>query len=134
MLEETLIVVIMSACQTATRNIGTLAFMRWQYTIFQQKLTSSTIIEEVKVLNAIKQKNDNSFRSESPGVNATENNLIYIGHSMGTTMNFVLLSEKPEYNEKIKLFVALAPVAYMTHVKSPIRFLAPFSKDIEVNS
>lgn len=52
---------------------------------------------------------------------------------MGTTMNFVLLSEKPEYNEKIRLFVALAPVAYMTHVKSPIRFLAPFSKDIEVN-
>lgn len=47
-------------------------------------------------------------------------------------MNFVLLSEKPEYNEKIKLFVALAPVVFMTHIKSPIRFLAPFSKDIEV--
>ena len=51
---------------------------------------------------------------------------------MGTTMNLVLLSEKPEYNEKIKLFIALAPVAFMTHIKSPIRFLAPFSKDIEV--
>lgn len=51
---------------------------------------------------------------------------------MGTTMNFILLSEKPEYNEKIKLFIALAPVAFMTHIKSPIRFLAPFSKDIEV--
>lgn len=51
---------------------------------------------------------------------------------MGTTMNFVLLSEKPEYNDKIKLFIALAPVAFMTHIKSPIRFLAPFSKDIEV--
>jgi hypothetical protein len=33
---------------------------------------------------------------------------------MGTTAAFVLLSEKPEYNQKIKLFVALAPVAYMT--------------------
>lgn len=63
---------------------------------------------------------------------ASENDLIYIGHSMGTTMNFVLLSEKPEYNEKIRLFIALAPVAFMTHIKSPIRFLAPFSKDIEV--
>lgn len=51
---------------------------------------------------------------------------------MGTTMNFIMLSEKPEYNDKIKLFVALAPVAFMSHVKSPIRFLAPFSKDIEV--
>lgn len=66
-------------------------------------------------------------------VNSTEHDLIYIGHSMGTTMNFVLLSEKPEYNEKIKLFIALAPVAFMTHIKSPIRFLAPFSKDIEVS-
>jgi hypothetical protein len=26
----------------------------------------------------------------------------------------VMLSEKPEYNEKIKLFIALAPVAFMT--------------------
>lgn len=52
---------------------------------------------------------------------------------MGTTMNFIMLSEKPDYNDKIKLFVALAPVAFMTHIKSPIRFLAPFSKDIEVN-
>lgn len=52
---------------------------------------------------------------------------------MGTTMSFVLLSEKPEYNEKIKLFIALAPVAFMTHIKSPIRFLAPFSKDIEAS-
>lgn len=51
---------------------------------------------------------------------------------MGTTMGFVLLSEKPEYNEKVKLFIALAPVAFMTHVKSPIRFLAPFSKEMEV--
>jgi len=64
--------------------------------------------------------------------NSTQNDLIYIGHSMGTTQIFVLLSEKPEYNEKIKLVIALAPVAYMTHIKSPIRFLAPFSKDIEV--
>lgn len=65
-------------------------------------------------------------------MSATENNLVYIGHSMGTTMGFVLLSEKPEYNDKVKLFIALAPVAFMTHVKSPIRFLAPFSKEMEV--
>lgn len=73
-----------------------------------------------------------SFSAGIQSTNSTDNDLIYIGHSMGTTMNFVLLSEKPEYNEKIKLFIALAPVAYMTHIKSPIRFLAPFSKDIEV--
>ncbi|XP_043269179.1 uncharacterized protein [Venturia canescens] len=37
--------------------------------------------------------------------------LSYIGHSMGTTMAYVLLSEKPEYNEKMSIVVSLAPVA-----------------------
>ncbi|KAL0102715.1 hypothetical protein PUN28_018193 [Cardiocondyla obscurior] len=37
--------------------------------------------------------------------------LIYIGHSMGTTLFFALLSMKPEYNAKIKLGMLLAPVA-----------------------
>lgn len=58
--------------------------------------------------------------------------LLYVGHSMGTTMSFVMLSLRPEYNEKIQAAFALAPVAYMSKVKSPIRLLAPFSKDIQV--
>lgn len=37
--------------------------------------------------------------------------LSYVGHSMGTTMAYVLLSEMPEYNEKISLLMSLAPVA-----------------------
>lgn len=48
------------------------------------------------------------------GLGVADNDLIYVGHSMGTTSCLVLLSEKPEYNEKIKLFIALAPVAFMT--------------------
>lgn len=39
--------------------------------------------------------------------------LYYVGHSQGTTAFFVMASEHPEYNEKIKLMVALAPVAFM---------------------
>ncbi|XP_052750269.1 lipase 1-like [Galleria mellonella] len=35
-----------------------------------------------------------------------------IGHSQGTINTFVLGSVRPEYNDKINLFVALAPVAY----------------------
>lgn len=31
---------------------------------------------------------------------------------MGTTISYVLLSTKPAYNEKIKLAISLAPVAY----------------------
>lgn len=64
--------------------------------------------------------------------NVTQNDMLYVGHSMGTTMVFAMLSLRPEYNDKLRAVFALAPVAYMSHVKSPIRLLAPFSKDIEV--
>jgi len=37
--------------------------------------------------------------------------LHYIGHSMGTTTLFILLSMKPEYNAKIELGICLAPIA-----------------------
>ncbi|XP_044254846.1 lipase 3-like [Tribolium madens] len=57
--------------------------------------------------------------------------IIYVGHSMGTTMFFVLASTKPQVAKNVKLMVALAPVAYMTHVKSPIRYLSPFAYDFE---
>jgi len=40
-----------------------------------------------------------------------QKDLYYIGHSMGTTSLFVLLSTKPEYNIKIKMAICLAPVA-----------------------
>lgn len=53
--------------------------------------------------------------------------LTYIGHSMGTTMFWVLASSRPEYNAKIKQMHALSPVAFMRNVKSPIRLLTPFA-------
>lgn len=52
--------------------------------------------------------------------------LKYIGHSQGTTSFFVLTSERPEYNGKISLMIALSPVAWMSNIKSPgIRLFAP---------
>lgn len=56
--------------------------------------------------------------------------LHYIGHSQGTTTFFVLCSEKPEYNDKISLMVAMAPVVFIGHnnndiVKSSCKFLKP---------
>ncbi|XP_058794567.1 lipase 3-like isoform X2 [Phymastichus coffea] len=45
--------------------------------------------------------------------------LIYIGHSMGTTMSYVLLSMKPEYNKRIELVISLAPVAFWHDRPSP---------------
>ncbi|XP_018395684.1 PREDICTED: lipase 3-like [Cyphomyrmex costatus] len=48
-----------------------------------------------------------------------QKNLHYIGHSMGTTILFTLLSMKPEYNAKIRLGICLAPVAIWKEI-SPL--------------
>ncbi|XP_011860682.1 PREDICTED: lipase 3-like isoform X2 [Vollenhovia emeryi] len=45
-----------------------------------------------------------------------QTDLYYIGHSMGTTSIFTLLSSKPEYNMKMKMVICLAPVAFWTKV------------------
>lgn len=39
-----------------------------------------------------------------------------LGHSMGTTIELVLLSMKPAYNEKVNVVLSFAPVAIFTHV------------------
>nr|XP_022912354.1 lipase 3-like [Onthophagus taurus] len=62
-----------------------------------------------------------------------QNSLYYIGHSQGTTSFFVMGSERPEYNKKIRLMVALAPVAYMSHATNPfLQVLSPLEGVLEV--
>lgn len=59
--------------------------------------------------------------------------LHYIGHSQGTTSFFVMGSERPEYNAKIRSMHALAPVAFMSNLVSPfIRAISLFVDQIEV--
>lgn len=41
--------------------------------------------------------------------------LHYIGHSQGCTSFFVMLSLRPEYNQKIKSMHALAPAVLLEH-------------------
>ncbi|EFN89157.1 lipase 3 [Harpegnathos saltator] len=48
----------------------------------------------------------------------------YIGHSMGTTMLFILLSMKPEYNAKIELSICFTPVASWKEVSPTFRQIA----------
>lgn len=43
--------------------------------------------------------------------------VIYIGYSESTFFMFALLSVKPEYADKLATFVALAPVAYVSHLR-----------------
>jgi len=53
-----------------------------------------------------------------------KSNVIYIGHSQGTTTMFAALSSKPEVNKKVALFVALSPVTYFTHTQNPLYMAA----------
>ncbi|KOB70611.1 Lipase [Operophtera brumata] len=57
-------------------------------------------------------------------LNATgQSQLIIIGFSEGTTATFILGSTKPEYNAKIKSFVALAPIAFLQNASGPLKAL-----------
>ncbi|NWQ62561.1 LICH hydrolase, partial [Neopipo cinnamomea] len=53
--------------------------------------------------------------------------LYYIGHSQGTTVAFIAFSTMPQLAQKIKMFLALAPVTTLTFSPSPVRKLALFS-------
>uniref|UniRef100_A0A1B6M7U3 Lipase n=1 Tax=Graphocephala atropunctata TaxID=36148 RepID=A0A1B6M7U3_9HEMI len=46
--------------------------------------------------------------------------LFYIGHSMGTTMYFVLGATRPEYMDKVQAMVAMAPVAFPWNIRSSL--------------
>lgn len=61
-----------------------------------------------------------------------QNKTFYIGHSMGTTGFMVMANDRPEYQDKIVMASLLAPVAFVDHMKSPIRYLAPYSNSIAV--
>ena len=63
----------------------------------------------------------------------TKGDLQYIGHSMGTTMFYAMAIDRPDIASNIKAMFSLAPVAFMSHLKSPIRLLVPFMREINVN-
>ncbi|KAG7201061.1 hypothetical protein KM043_017607 [Ampulex compressa] len=46
--------------------------------------------------------------------------LYYIGYSQGTTSFYVMLSERPEYNAKIRGMISMAPIAFLANQRSPL--------------
>ncbi|XP_046599064.1 uncharacterized protein LOC107221024 [Neodiprion lecontei] len=61
-----------------------------------------------------------------------EKQVVYMGHSQGTTAFYVMAAERPEYNDKIKVMFSLAPVAYMSNLFSPmLRIAATFTNTLE---
>lgn len=61
-----------------------------------------------------------------------QSELYYVGHSQGTMMIWAGLSENPWLHKKIKLVFALAPVARLEHIYSPIKYLTYFDTAIKM--
>lgn len=76
---------------------------------------------------------DEQIEYDLPAVIETVQNLTghkkvgYVGHSQGTLMMFGLQSTRPEYADVVEPFVALAPVAYCHHTKSPAKYFAMYT-------
>ena len=47
--------------------------------------------------------------------------LVYIGYSQGTMMGFAGFSTQPKLEAKVKLFIALSPVARMGNIKGALK-------------
>ena len=58
--------------------------------------------------------------------------LSYIGHSQGTTIAFAEFSRDQTWVSKVDIFIGMAPVAFVGHMISPLRYLAYISGEIEV--
>lgn len=70
------------------------------------------------------------FIMEQTGVDG----VFYAGHSQGTTAFFVMASERPEYNDKIKFMSALAPIAFMSHLENvAVQLLAANENVLDVS-
>lgn len=49
-----------------------------------------------------------------------ETSVYYVAHTQGATALYVMLSELPQYNEKITVYAHLSPIAYIGNLKSPL--------------
>lgn len=47
-----------------------------------------------------------------------EHSLYFLGHSVGSTAAFIMGSMRPQYNTKIRMHLALAPLVYVLHEMS----------------
>ena len=59
--------------------------------------------------------------------------LFYVGHSMATTVFWVAMNERPEYNQVIRGMIALGPTASVPNIKSPVNLIIPHAEFLFVS-
>lgn len=59
--------------------------------------------------------------------------LVYVGHSMGTTVFYVMAIERPDIASKVKAMFGLAPVAFLNHINSFVKAVTPFAFVLNVS-
>lgn len=57
----------------------------------------------------------------------------YIGHSMGATAFYVMAIKRPEIATMVRMMISIAPAAFVSNIKGPLRLFAPFIINIEVS-
>lgn len=58
--------------------------------------------------------------------------VLVVAYSMGTTASYVMGLTKPDIAEMLIGMIHLAPVANLTDMSSPLKYLAPTAEIIEV--
>ena len=62
-----------------------------------------------------------------------QHKIFMVSHSQGTTAFFVMVSERPEYQEKIIASFTLAPVVFLSRIENPLfQVLAMYTEEIYV--
>lgn len=61
-----------------------------------------------------------------------QDKIIYVGHSQGSTILLALLSERPEYNQKISSAHLMATTAIIRHYNPILNLILPNLDDIQV--
>jgi len=59
--------------------------------------------------------------------------LFYVGHSQGGAIGYAGLASNKTLASLVKVFAALAPAVLLNDIESPVRKLAPLSRDLTVN-
>ncbi|KAM3183753.1 hypothetical protein ACTXT7_009753 [Hymenolepis weldensis] len=60
------------------------------------------------------------------------NKIYYVGHSQGAQIALAKFNVDAALRDRIAAFVALAPVAYLGNIRSPIHYIVPFCKSFQM--